>query len=35
VLLGEADIEQEDDPPGLFAYHTRGFTYLRQPLDIL
>ncbi len=35
VLMGEAVIEQEDDPPGLFAYHTGGFTYLRQPLDIL
>ncbi len=35
VLLGEAVIEQEDDPPGLLAYHTGGFTYLRQPLDIL
>jgi hypothetical protein len=29
ALLGEATIEQEDDPPGLFAYHTGGFTYPR------
>jgi hypothetical protein len=28
-------IEQKDDPPGLLAYHTGGFTYPRQPLDIL
>jgi hypothetical protein len=35
ALLGEATIEQEDDPPGLLAYHTDGFTYPRQPLDIL
>jgi len=35
ALLGEAVIEQEDDPPGLLAYHTGGFTYLKQPLDIL
>jgi len=34
-LLGEASIEREDDPPGLHAYHIGGFTYLRQPLDIL
>jgi hypothetical protein len=33
--LGEASIEREDDPPGLHAYHIGGFTYLRQPLDIL
>jgi hypothetical protein len=35
VLLGEAPIEREDDPPGLHAYHTGSFTYLMQPLDIL
>jgi hypothetical protein len=35
ALLGEATIEQEDDPPRLLAYHTDGFTYPRQPLDIL
>jgi hypothetical protein len=29
VLLGEAMIEQEDDPLGLLAYHTGGFTYPR------
>ncbi len=31
----ETMIEQDDDPPGLLAYHTSGFTYPRQPLDIL
>ncbi len=35
ILLGEAATEREDDPPGLLAYHTNGFTYPRQPLDIL
>jgi len=35
MLLGEAANENEDDPPGLLAYHTGGFTYPRQPLDIL
>ncbi len=35
VLLGEAVMEREDDPPGLLAYHIGGFTYLKQPLDIL
>jgi hypothetical protein len=34
VLLGEAIWEREDNPPRLLAYHTGGFTYLRQPLDI-
>jgi hypothetical protein len=28
-------IENEDDPLGLLAYHTGGFTYPRQPLNIL
>jgi hypothetical protein len=35
ALLGEATSERNDDPPGQLAYHTGGFTYLRQPLDIL
>jgi hypothetical protein len=35
VLLGEAAMEREDEPPGLLAYHAGGFTYPRQPLDIL
>jgi len=35
VMLGEAVIEREDDPHGLLAYHTGGFTYPRKPLDIL
>jgi hypothetical protein len=35
VLLGEAVFEEEDDPPDLQSYHTGGFSYRRQPLDIL
>jgi hypothetical protein len=35
VLLGEAMFEEEDDPPDLHCYHTGGFSYRRQPLDIL
>jgi hypothetical protein len=35
ALLGEASIKHEEDPPGLHAYHPGGYTYLRQPLDIL
>jgi hypothetical protein len=35
ALLGKASMELEDDPPGLLAYHTDGFMYPRQPLDIL
>ncbi len=35
ILLGETTIEHDDDPPGLLAYHIGGFTYPRQPLDIL
>jgi hypothetical protein len=35
VLLGEAVFEEEDDPLDLQSYHTGGFSYRRQPLDIL
>jgi hypothetical protein len=35
LLLGEAVFEEDDDPPDLHSYHTGGFTYYRQPLDIL
>jgi hypothetical protein len=35
VLLGEASFEEEDDPPDLHSYHPGGFSYRRQPLDIL
>jgi len=35
MLLGEAVKEREEDPLNLLAYHQGGFTYLRQPLDIL
>jgi hypothetical protein len=35
ILLGETTIEHDDDPHGLLAYHTGGFTYPMQPFDIL
>ncbi len=35
ALLGEVIIEREDNPPGILAYHPGGFTYPKQPLDIL
>jgi hypothetical protein len=35
VILGKAAMEHENDPPELLAYHTDGFTYLKQSLDIL
>jgi hypothetical protein len=35
VLLGKVVFEEEDDPPGLHSYHLGGFSYRRQPLDIL
>jgi hypothetical protein len=35
VLLGESVFEKEDDPSDLHRYHPGGFSYLRQPLDIL
>ncbi len=35
VLLGEAVFEEDDDPSDLHCYHTRGFSYRRQPLGIL
>jgi len=35
VLLGEPVLEKEDDLPGQLAYHAGGFSYPRQPLDIL
>ncbi len=35
MLLGEAVFEEDDDPPDLHCYHTGGFSYRRQPLDIL
>jgi hypothetical protein len=35
VLLGEDVFEEKDDPPNLHSYHIGGFSYRRQPLDIL
>jgi hypothetical protein len=35
ILLGEVVFEEEDNPPDLQHYHTDGFSYRHQPLDIL
>ncbi len=35
ILFGEVILEEEDDPLDLQRYHTGGFSYRRQPLDIL
>jgi hypothetical protein len=35
ILLGEVVFEEENDPPDLQRYHRGGFSYKRQPLDIL
>jgi hypothetical protein len=35
ALLGETVFEEEDDPTNLHSYHPGGFSYRRQPLDIL
>jgi hypothetical protein len=35
VLLDEAVFEEDDDPPDLHYYHTGGFSYRKQPFDIL
>jgi hypothetical protein len=35
IVLGEAVIEQEEDPLDLHGYHIGGYSYVRQPLDIL
>ncbi len=35
ILLSEAVFELNDDPPDLHCYHTGGYSYIRQPLDIL
>jgi hypothetical protein len=35
VMLGEAIFERKDDPPEVQGYHVRGFSYIKQPLDIL
>jgi hypothetical protein len=34
ILLGELIFEREDDP-SIQGYHTGGFSYIRQSLDIL
>ncbi len=35
LLLGEPVLKCEDDPPGHLTYHPGGFTYPRQPFNIL
>ncbi len=35
ILLGEAMFEEKDNPPDLHLYHPGGFSYRRQPLNIL
>jgi hypothetical protein len=35
VLLGESVFKEEDDPSDLHRYHPGGFSYWKQPLDIL
>lgn len=35
ILLGEVVVKRENDPPKLHGYHVGGFSYPRQPLDIL
>jgi hypothetical protein len=35
ILLGELVFGRETDPPNIQGYHTGGFSYIRQPLDIL
>jgi hypothetical protein len=35
IMLGEAVFERKDDPPVAQRYHVGGFSYIKQPLDIL
>ncbi len=35
VMLGEVVFEKEDDLLGVQKYHVRGFSYIKQPFDIL
>jgi hypothetical protein len=35
ILLGDLVVEKEDDPPKIQNYHAGGFSFIRQPLDIL
>ncbi len=35
VMLGEIVFEKKDDPPRSKGYHVGGFSYIKQPLDIL
>jgi hypothetical protein len=34
-MMGEVIFERKDDPPEVQGYHVGGFSYIRQPLDIL
>jgi hypothetical protein len=35
ILCDSPLFEEEDNPPDLHRYHPGGFSYRRQPLDIL
>jgi hypothetical protein len=35
ILLSNLVVEREDDPPKIQDYHASGFSFIRQPLDIL
>ncbi len=35
ILLGKGVFKCKDDPPGFHRYHVGGFSYIRQPFDIL
>ncbi len=35
IVLSEAIFEKEDDPPEVEGYHVKGFSYIKQVLDIL
>ncbi len=35
IMVGEIVFEKKDDPPRVQGYHVRGFSYSRQPLDIV
>jgi hypothetical protein len=35
ILLGDLVVERDDDPPKIQDYHASGFSFIRQPLDIL
>jgi hypothetical protein len=34
-FIGKLVVERKDDPPKIQVYHASGFSFIRQPLDIL